>query len=108
MSQREIPVELVLDACNKWKDRREKRIEREREEAIQRIMAKRKLFFGSYYTREEAIHYLKHDDQYMSTWRSIAWTGSKWAYKVDELIELCKAPGRETMFIDAEMANIIF
>ena len=53
---REMNVSLVIEKCNDWLERREKRIKREHEELIEKELAKKDgLFYRAPKTREDAI-----------------------------------------------------
>lgn len=107
---REIPVYIVRKACQNYFIHREKRIEEEREELINKLVGTRKsLFNRSVYTREEAIHSLQNDNEYgYSSWEYVAISGKYWADKIQNLLDLCCVPaGEGKVFVSSELAYVM-
>lgn len=107
IAYREFPVDIVLSACHEYLKRRNERIEREREDLINKEMTPGWFFPKS---REQAIENLKSSgDILFSEWDMIEWSGRKWKCKVDDLIGLCEAVGGgSTVSVSSEMASVIF
>lgn len=102
MSHREFKVEVVINVCNNFLEKRLERINEEREKLIYEELNKK--WFYSCETREEAIKKLKTSDGIMDEWTACEWPGGKWTEKVQDLKSLCLANGSATVFVDAEMA----
>ena len=107
MSHSEIPVDVVLKACNGYLENRDRHIRKVKEEHIQSAMRPWRflgLTFGGR-TREEAIRYL--EQQQWSEYSMIEIQGGRWAYQVEELRALCQVPGTKTVKLSAEDAHLL-
>lgn len=86
----EFDSQEVLDVCMWYIDLWKTRVDREREEMIERLITKPKgwwQFWRTKYTRESAIEYLKtNGDMFCSLWREPEMRGSHWHNICDELL----------------------
>ena len=109
MAKREFPVDLVRKHCYDYLERREKRIETRREDAILRVMKEEKHFWSRKpYTRDEAINYLKTVPRLIPEWDVIGWLGFNWKGRVEDIIQLCSVEGSDTIVLDEEEASLLF
>ena len=86
----EFDSQEVLDVCMWYIDIRKARVDREREEMIERLITKPKRwwqFWRTKHTRESAIEYLKtNGDMFCSLWREPEIRGSHWYNICNELL----------------------
>lgn len=106
MTHSEIPVDVVLKACDAYLENRERHIAKVKEECIQREMLPWKIFGITFRgkTREEAIKELegRHGEFTM-----IEIEGGFWARKVREVRALCQVPGAQTVKLSSEDAHTL-
>lgn len=109
MAKREFPVDLVRKHCYDYLEKREKRIETRREDAILRVMKEEKHFWSRKpYTRDEAINYLKTVPRLIPEWDVIGWSGFNWKGRIEDIIQLCSVEGSATIVLDEEEASLLF
>ena len=86
----EFDSQEVLDVCMWYTDVRKARVDREREEMIERLITKPKRwwqFWRTKHTRESAIEYLKQTGgMFCSLWREPEIRGSHWYNICNELL----------------------
>ena len=86
----EFDSQEVLDVCMWYIDVRKARVDREREEMIERLITKPKRwwqFWRTKHTRESAIEYLKQTGgMFCSLWREPEIRGSHWYNICNELL----------------------
>ena len=86
----EFDSQEVLDVCMWYIDVRKTRVDREREEMIERLITKPKRWWQSWrtkHTRESAIEYLKQTGgMFCSLWREPEIRGSHWYNICNELL----------------------
>lgn len=86
----EFDSQEVLDVCMWYIDIRKARVDREREEMIERLITKPKRwwqFWRTKHTRESAIEYLKQTGgMFCSLWREPEIRGSHWYNICNELL----------------------
>lgn len=104
MSYAEIDAKRVRDACNAYLERRNNRIEQEKEALIQDEM--KCGWFGRTKTRDQAIHSLKNEG-WTGEWFAIELTGSVPADRVKSLLSLANAKGTGAVMITAEDAYLL-
>lgn len=123
MNYRELPVEVVLSACENWLALRKDRIARERDEIIHNFIkysqTPRKFAWiftieSKYYTEEEAIKILDSGDipYEFHEWHWIETRGQYWLHKIKSLLNLCKVrtnkEGTDKIIVSDEMSRILF
>ena len=86
----EFDSQEVLDICMWYTDVRKARVDREREEMIERLITKPKKwwqFWRTKHTRESAIEYLKNNgDTFCSLWQEPETRGSHWHNICNDLL----------------------
>ncbi|MCK9369258.1 hypothetical protein M0R04_04905 [Candidatus Dojkabacteria bacterium] len=108
MSYREFPVDMVKESCERYLDYVKIRIDSRREKLIDKEMDKRWFFPPN--DREEARNNLINEVGALglNEWDMCGWVGGKWVSKVKDLLALCSADGSNSVFVDAEIAELIF
>ena len=105
MNYADIEAAAVIAGCDGYFEARNKRIEKDREEMIQKLMGG---FFNR--TREQAIAKLQRPDGlFPSQWDKPEWQGSLLCEQVQELYALAKVAEKHnsTVKLDSEMAFIL-
>jgi hypothetical protein len=105
MNYADINASAVIAGCDGYFAARNNRIQKDREEMIQKLMGG---FFNR--TREQAIAKLQRPDgMFPSEWDKPEWRGSSTCSEVEELYALAKVAEKynSTVKLDSEMAFIL-
>ena len=105
----EFDSQEVLDVCMWYIDLWKTRVDREREEMIERLLAKPKKwwqFWRTKHTRESAIEYLKQTgDMFCSLWQEPETRGSHWHNICNDLLwTLCNDKADRVMKFETKIA----
>jgi hypothetical protein len=103
---REVPAAIVLQACDRYIEARNRRIEAKRERLIAAAMKPKFWGLCSPLTREAAINSLE-DGGWDSPWNMINHTGGYRVNRVKEIRSLCMLPGKPYIKLSSEDAAIL-
>lgn len=104
MTTKLVHVNIIKDACELYLEAREERITLERELLIQESRGPyRSWFRWRHRTRSQAILEAKRDDE----WDLIAITGGHWAARAENILSLCRIPGKDMITLDREDATFL-
>lgn len=105
---RELDVNYVLEMCNDWLERRNKRILEDREKLIENEINKKRFFSRTPKTREEIIENLQNDGNFISKWEEPYITCLRQAMIVEDMKNLCEVnKGKNTVLFSSE-ASFLF